>query len=62
MSNLTTGSKCLLDGTQEVTIVKSFNKLSTKYVVETSRRSVILVETQRLTSLEEKKEVFVQAA
>lgn len=53
MTNLTTGSKYLLDGKQEVTIVKSFNKLSTKYVVETPSRSVILVETPRLRPLTE---------
>lgn len=46
--NLLAGAKCLLDNKQVVTIVKAFNKLSTKYVVETDSRSVILVETPRL--------------
>lgn len=46
--NLLAGAKCLLDNQQVVTIVKSFNKLATKYVVETGSRSVILVETPRL--------------
>lgn len=61
MINLYTGSKYLLDGREQVTIVKSFNKLSTRNVVETSDRSVILVETQRLKPTKERKEMISQA-
>lgn len=49
--NLSIGTKYLLDGKQEVTVLKSFNKLGTKHVIETPNRSVVLVETSRLTSL-----------
>jgi hypothetical protein len=51
--NLSLGTKYLLDGKEEVTVVKPFNKLATKYVVETVARTVVLVETQRLMPLQQ---------
>ena len=51
MNSFEPGSKCLIDGKTEATILKSLNKAQTKFVVEILKVSVQIVERERLQSI-----------
>jgi hypothetical protein len=51
MNSFEPGSKCLIDGKTEATILKSLNKAQTKFVVEILKTSVQIIERERLQSI-----------